>query len=63
MSVTAPILATKLYISSSPPELVSRPSSNKRLNNGLLKKILDLGLPLLSVNCIDLDWEDSSKEN
>jgi hypothetical protein len=31
--------------------------------HGLLKKIRDLGLPLLSVNHLDLDREDSSKEN
>ncbi len=29
----------------------------------VLKKIRDLGLPLLSVNHLDLDWENSSMEN
>lgn len=31
--------------------------------HGLLKKIRDLGLTLLSVNRFDLDWGDSLKEN
>jgi hypothetical protein len=51
--VTIPLLKTKLYIPPVRPNLLTGPVVDQAALFGLLRKVRDLGLPLLSVNRIE----------
>ena len=50
MMMPAQLLTTKLYVSSPRPDQVPRSDLLRTLDEGLLAKVRDLEIPLISVN-------------
>jgi hypothetical protein len=58
--MTTPLLTTKLYIPPVRPNLLTGPLVDQAALYGLLKKVRDLGMPLLSVNRVEPGRADAS---
>ena len=58
--MTTPLLTTKLYIPPVRPTLLTGPVVDQAALRGLLKKVRDLGMPLLSVNPVKPGQADAS---
>ena len=58
--MTTPLLTTKLYIPPNPAHPLTGPVVDQAALFGLLRKVRDLRMPLISVNRVKLSQADAS---